>query len=313
MTNARAAGGWVPILFHGICDGCPLGISQSDFTAYLDWLQGQSANGVIVQTVQQVIGGPVQPGVQGPASPPAPNGTNGLRNASLEQDTNADSAPDCWAFGGFGNNSAAWTRTSAAHTGSVAERVDVSNYVSGDNKLFVQEDLGSCSPSVVPGHRYAITSWYQSTAPVSFLASTRDATAFSFWTESPQFPASAGWAQASVGDAGHPAGVNGIAFGLTIKTNGSLTVDDLGIDDAAPTGPPDTTLPTVSLTAPACGATLSGMAQLSATAADNVALDHVDFLVDGLDRGFPGQWADHAELEHAWGHQRQPHICGARG
>jgi peptidoglycan/xylan/chitin deacetylase (PgdA/CDA1 family) len=286
VTNATATGGWVPIMFHSICDGCALGISQADFTAYLDWLQGQSVNGVVVQTVQQVVGGSVQPGVQGPASPAAPNGTNGMRNASLEQDANADSAPDCWAFGGFGNNSAVWTRTTAAHTGTYAERVDVTNYVNGDNKLFVQEDLGACSPSVVPGHRYAITSWYQSTVPAYFIASTRDATAFSYWTESPLFPASSGWTQARWVTPVIPTGVNGIAFGFTINTNGSLTVDDLGIDDAAPTGPSDTTQPTVSLTAPTSGATLSGVVQLSATASDNVALDHVDFLVDGQTVGY---------------------------
>jgi peptidoglycan/xylan/chitin deacetylase (PgdA/CDA1 family) len=286
VTNARTNGGWVPILFHSICDGCALGISQADFTAYVDWLAGQAANGVVVQTVQQVVGGSVQPGVSGPAFPPAPNGSNGLRNASLEQDANNDSAPDCWAFGGFGNNSATWTRTTAAHTGTYAERVVVSNYVDGDNKLYVQEDLGSCSPSVVPGHRYAITSWYQSTVPVSFISSTRDSTAFSFWTESPQFPASSGWALARWVTPVIPNGVNGIAFGLTIETNGTLTVDDLGIDDAAPTAPPDTTLPTVSLTAPASGATLSGVAQLTAIASDNVALDHVDFLVDGQIVGY---------------------------
>ena len=175
-------------MFHAVCDGCALGISASDLTAYLDWLQGQSSNGVVVETVQQVIGGPVQPAVPGPAFPAAPNGTNGLRNASLEPDANNDFVPDCWAVGGFGNNSAAWTRTTAAHTGTYAERVAVTNYVDGDNKLSVQEDLGSCSPSVVPGHRYAITSWYQSTAPVSFIASTRDSTAFSYWTESLRSP-----------------------------------------------------------------------------------------------------------------------------
>ena len=43
----------------------------------------------------------------------------------------------------------------------------------------------------------------------------------------------------------------------------------------------DTTLPTVTLTAPADGATLSGSSvSLTATANDNVAVDHVDFLVD---------------------------------
>ncbi|HEU0249838.1 MAG TPA: Ig-like domain-containing protein [Solirubrobacteraceae bacterium] len=43
----------------------------------------------------------------------------------------------------------------------------------------------------------------------------------------------------------------------------------------------DQSPPTVLLSAPASGATLTGTATLSATASDNVAVDHVDFLVDG--------------------------------
>ncbi|MBJ6764184.1 M20/M25/M40 family metallo-hydrolase [Myxococcaceae bacterium JPH2] len=45
-------------------------------------------------------------------------------------------------------------------------------------------------------------------------------------------------------------------------------------------GPPDTTPPTVSLTAPT-GGTVSGSVTLSATASDNVGVSRVDFLVDG--------------------------------
>ena len=48
-----------------------------------------------------------------------------------------------------------------------------------------------------------------------------------------------------------------------------------------PTIPPDTTSPTVSLTAPAAGASLSGIVTVSASATDDVGVDHVDFLVDG--------------------------------
>jgi hypothetical protein len=44
----------------------------------------------------------------------------------------------------------------------------------------------------------------------------------------------------------------------------------------------DTTAPTVSLTAPANGAAVSGPVTISATAADNVAVAQVDFLVDGI-------------------------------
>ena len=44
----------------------------------------------------------------------------------------------------------------------------------------------------------------------------------------------------------------------------------------------DTTLPTVSLTAPAVGATLSGVVPLTATASDNVGVTSVEFLVDSV-------------------------------
>lgn len=50
---------------------------------------------------------------------------------------------------------------------------------------------------------------------------------------------------------------------------------------ASVTTPADTTPPVVSLTAPINGATLGGTVTLSATATDNVAVDHVDFLVNG--------------------------------
>src|SRR5262249_11154154 len=52
---------------------------------------------------------------------------------------------------------------------------------------------------------------------------------------------------------------------------------------AAP--PPDTTPPTVSITAPTNGATVSGSVTVTANAADNVAVASVQFLVDGTNLG----------------------------
>ena len=49
---------------------------------------------------------------------------------------------------------------------------------------------------------------------------------------------------------------------------------------ASVTTPADTTLPTVSVTAPSNGALLSGSVTLAANATDNVGVDHVDFLVN---------------------------------
>jgi hypothetical protein len=77
------------------------------------------------------------------------------------------------------------------------------------------------------------------------------------------------------------------------------TIDDLRIYNRAlsaaevsqlyslGTGPPDTTPPTVSLTAPLNGAIVSNTVTLSATATDNVAVAAVQFRVDGASVGSP--------------------------
>ena len=48
---------------------------------------------------------------------------------------------------------------------------------------------------------------------------------------------------------------------------------------------PDTTAPTVSITAPANGATVTGTVTVSATASDNVGVVGVQFLLDGVNLG----------------------------
>src|SRR5215469_7567563 len=169
VLNAESqGGGWVPLVFHQICNACDTNwITQSDFTSLLSWLQGQEAtNGVVVKRVQDVIGGSVQPAVPGPVAPSAPNGWNVLRNASLEYNSTTGGAPDCFSFDTFGDNNATWNLTNDAHSGSYAERVNITNYASGDAKLLPTEDLGRCTPSVTPGHQYVISVWYKSSVPL---------------------------------------------------------------------------------------------------------------------------------------------------
>jgi peptidoglycan/xylan/chitin deacetylase (PgdA/CDA1 family) len=62
VTNAEATGGWVTFVFHHVCDGCDsYAITQSNLQAFIDWLQPRSANGTVVKTVHDVIGGSLQP------------------------------------------------------------------------------------------------------------------------------------------------------------------------------------------------------------------------------------------------------------
>jgi peptidoglycan/xylan/chitin deacetylase (PgdA/CDA1 family)/archaellum component FlaF (FlaF/FlaG flagellin family) len=284
VLNAESqGGGWVPLVFHQICNACDANwITQSDFTSLLAWLQGQAANGVVVKRVQDVIGGSLQPAVPGPAAPAAPNGWNVLRNASLEYNSTTGAAPDCFSFDSFGNNNATWSLTSDAHSGSYAERVDITNYTDGDTKLLPTDDLGRCTPSVTPGHQYVLSVWYKSSVPVTFDVFNRDTLgAFSYWTTSPAFPAASAWQQAVWTTPVVPNGVTGMTFGPTLASSGSMTVDDFGFRDAAPTASPDTTPPSVSITSPANGSTVAGTVSITANASDNVAVDHLDYLVDG--------------------------------
>ena len=67
-ASAQANGSaWVPFVFHHLCDAhCgPYVISAAKFSAFLDFLQAQAANGVVVKTMANVMGG----GVKGKCDP----------------------------------------------------------------------------------------------------------------------------------------------------------------------------------------------------------------------------------------------------
>jgi peptidoglycan/xylan/chitin deacetylase (PgdA/CDA1 family) len=233
VVNAEQnGGGWVQLLFHEVCDGCDADATPpATLATFLDWLQPRAAAGTTVQTVQQVVGGTVKPSVSGPPIPPAIGTANGLSNASLEQDTNGDGVPDCFDTESYGAEKATWTRTTDAHTGSFAERVDVTDYTNGANKLNVSQDLGFCTPTVQSGHTYRVSAWYKSTAPVNFVIERRNSTSwvYSFWRETTTFAATSTWQLATFTTPQVPNGVNGLTFGLSLAGNGSLTVDDISI------------------------------------------------------------------------------------
>jgi peptidoglycan/xylan/chitin deacetylase (PgdA/CDA1 family) len=232
-------GGWVQLLFHDICANCGVnGTTAETLSAFLDWLAPRTAQNTVTATVQQVIGGAVQPAVPAPPLPPPPSATtNGMRFSGLERDADANGIPDCYRPNSWGNHTGTWTRTADAHAGSWAERVDATGYGDGADVLGTFDDMGYCTPTVVPGRQYRLTTWYKSTGPVRFTANLRKddfSSPFPWWTESPSFPASATWRQASWVTPPIPAGNNGMLFGLMNTGNGSMTLDDIGIFDATP-------------------------------------------------------------------------------
>jgi hypothetical protein len=147
-------------------------------------------------------------------------------------------------------NSFAWTRTADAHSGSFAEKLDVSSFVSGDRKLVVTQDAGTCAVSATPGHTYAVSAWYKSPSdpnpsgsqPSMFAYYRNSAGTWTFWAQSPKLPSSSTWRQGTWNTPALPAGATHVSVGLGLTTMGTVTMDDLVLADNAP--PPDTTPPT---------------------------------------------------------------------
>ncbi len=244
MNAENTTGGWVGFTFHHVCANCDvegLSITPALFQSFAQWLAARpTTHNTSVRTVNQVIGGAVKPLVR-TTVPPAPGpGINGVVNPSLEQ-VGTNGVPDCWITAGFGANVPTFSTVSPGRTGSVAERLVMSNYVDGDAKLIFTMDFGTCAPTVTPGHRYSLRAWYTSTTVTQFAVYLRNSIgAWEYWTSSPYFAAAGTYAQA-VWDSGPiPEGYTGISFGLNLFGNGTLVTDDYALYDlaGAPPAPP---------------------------------------------------------------------------
>jgi hypothetical protein len=71
------------------------------------------------------------------------------------------------------------------------------------------------------------------------------------------------------------------SFDWRFMPEAGKTFTDAGSEACSPPAPPDTTAPTVALTAPADGALLDGTVALTADASDAGGVDRVEFLADG--------------------------------
>jgi peptidoglycan/xylan/chitin deacetylase (PgdA/CDA1 family) len=241
-------GGFVPLVFHHVCDGCAdNGITPALLGEFMDWLAARGPS-TQVATVHRVIGGQVKPGV--PATPPAtepPPASNLLRNPSLEIDANNNQVPDCWQRGGFGTSTASYRLVSDAHHGNVAQQIEITSLSSGGRRLVSAQDLGSCAPPATPGRRYTMTAFYKSTTPPRFSVYYRTASGAWIWfAQSPLLPTSSTYRQATYTTPPLPQEATALSLGLTIFDVGVLTMDTYTLVDAdgAPSDPPPPPPPT---------------------------------------------------------------------
>ena len=257
VTKAVAhKGGWVVITFHHICSPitaagvlpCPAdqATSPTTFNTFVSWLASYAktaTNNTSVNTVDQEVRkylGTNYPAYVTPQAVPNPApaavGVNALSNPSLETTDAFTGFPTCFQPGGWGTNATAWTTSTTAHTGVAAEQLAVTGYSSGDAKLLPTLDLGTCSPTIVPGKTYNLGTWYTSTGTTQFALYYRDSTgAWYYWTSSPWFATASTWTQATFTTPAVPANAVAMTFGLALITNGTLSTDDYSLVDPGTT------------------------------------------------------------------------------
>jgi peptidoglycan/xylan/chitin deacetylase (PgdA/CDA1 family) len=236
-------GGYVPIVFHHVCDGCnPDSVTATNLAAFLDWLQTR-APATQVGTVDQEIGGTVRDPVTYPPSTPQ---TNLAPNPSLEADADGNQVPDCWQRGGYGTSSSSYSLVTDASDGTRAQRIDITSYTSGGRRLVTAQDSGTCAPAATVGHRYTVTAFYKANVPPRFTAYYRSASGvWTYLSESPSLPASTTYRQATYTTPAIPSGATHVSIGLTIYAVGTITMDQFTLVDidATQQPPADTIAP----------------------------------------------------------------------
>ncbi len=286
LQAERNGGGFVPIVFHHVCDGCnSQAVTPATLSAFMDWLEDR-APATQVGTVHEVIGGAVKPGVTAP--PPTtepPPASNLLRNPSLETDADRNAIPDCWQRGSTGTNTSSYSLVNDAYDGSVAQRITITSFTSGARRLVSLQDQGTCAPPVTPGHAYTVSAYYKGNVQPLFSVWYRNASGGWVWfAQSGRFPASTTYRQATYTTPPMPSGATAISVGLSLVQTGTLTVDAHQLVDATPTT--DTTAPTLSITCNggACAsAAYSAPVNVALTAADSSGIREVRYTTNGSD------------------------------
>jgi peptidoglycan/xylan/chitin deacetylase (PgdA/CDA1 family) len=160
VTNAENdKGGWVPMVFHHICDPASCtgnAIPLSEFTAFVDWLGTQTS--VTVKTVDAVVGGTYNP----PGNPdPVPDDDAVLvgTKSHVLNGVNSYRCSDCLIE---------YTHIAGATTNTNAFGIEIS--VVGGVATQVQNGVGNMaippgSGYVLSGHGEAAT-WLKATIPV---------------------------------------------------------------------------------------------------------------------------------------------------
>lgn len=213
-----------------------------------------------------------------PASAVFAAGANLITNPGFETANGA--APANWLKDNWGTNTPVYTYETTGHTGSRSATVTMSKYSTGDAKWYF------APITVTPGAKYTFSDWYKSTALTGIDMVVTTTAGKTNYIHAADPAKSADWKQVTYSFTA-PTNAKQITFYHYIDRNGALTVDDYSLtaDDGTPPPPPANTPPTVSITAPANNANLSGSVNVTANASDDKAVTGVQFKLDGANLG----------------------------
>lgn len=217
----RNGGGWVPLVFHNVCDGCATNaVSPAVLTELAAWLADR---GTLVATVDQIVRGETKPAVAGPAPVRAVDDGQLLVNASLE--TGAPStAPDCWRFGAASDEQ--WSRSTDAYHGTWAQYVTAAaDPVKA--RLLSGQDMGTCAVPAAPGERFELRARVRGSAhsvPVAYYRTRLGE--WVTWTNGKTRSPSSTWTDVEWTTPRVPEDATAISVGLALVTAGDALFDD---------------------------------------------------------------------------------------
>lgn len=205
ISNAPAATTWTQI--SGTTPVVPSGTDQISFGVSL------AENGTLITDDYNLT--PI-------ASAAPPSSSELTTNAGLE----TGSPPVGWFVAGWGDavKSSGVVTGAAAHSGNQAYTISLSGRTIGDYKLIPTD---AAAEPVQPGVVYQLSAWYRSTsASNSLTVFAHSASGWGYLSDLQTMPPVSNWSQVTAQTAPVPAGVDAIAWGISISDNGTLTTDD---------------------------------------------------------------------------------------
>ncbi|MFZ2522370.1 MAG: Ig-like domain-containing protein [Minisyncoccia bacterium] len=203
---------------------------------------------------------------------------NLVMNPSVENpDSGNPNAPESWFTGFFGLLNPVFTYPVLGQDGLDAVKLNVTGHTSGDAKWYF-------SPISVTGNtEYKYYDYYKSNIVSSLTAQFGFSDGTYSYVDLGSAPVAGSFTKAERIFT-TPIGAESLVVFHSLEGNGELTTDNFYLALNS-TSTPDVIPPSVSVTSPTAGQTVSGNFTFNATSTDNISVAGVTFIMDGVATG----------------------------